>query len=51
MPDVAKCPSDGCLVKEQCWRYTSPSSDWQAWHEFEPGPEGCESFVKDRRTV
>lgn len=51
MPDHSKCPGTACPVKEQCWRYTSPSSDWQAWNPFEPGPEGCEGFIRDRRTI
>lgn len=51
MPDIAKCLGDGCPVKEQCWRYTCQSSDWQEWHPFQPGPEGCGDFIKDRRTV
>ena len=45
MADIGKCSGDGCPVKEDCWRYLAPSSDWQSY--FAPPPfteEGCDYF-------
>jgi len=35
MADITKCAGQGCDIKEQCYRYTAPSSEYrQAWNEF-----------------
>ena len=32
MADIAKCTGKDCKVKESCYRYTAPSSEyWQSW--------------------
>jgi hypothetical protein len=32
MSDIAKCTGKDCKVKESCYRFTAPSSDfWQSW--------------------
>jgi len=32
MADIAKCTGKDCKVKESCYRFTAPSSDfWQSW--------------------
>ncbi len=33
MPDITKCTGQGidCPLKEDCWRYTAPSDEWQSY--------------------
>jgi len=32
MADIAKCTGKDCKVKESCYRFTAPSSEyWQSW--------------------
>ena len=32
--DISKCIGKGCNIKEKCYRYTAPSSDYQSYSEF-----------------
>ena len=37
MPDISKCKTETCVNKNQCWRYTAPSSEFrQSYCDFEP---------------
>jgi hypothetical protein len=43
MADIAKCTGKDCKVKESCYRFTAPSSDfWQSW---------MKAIVKDGKCV
>jgi hypothetical protein len=45
MPDIAMCTGDECPVKENCWRYMSPSDRYQSQFASPPYTEaGCEYF-------
>ncbi len=35
MPDIAKCESKDCPLKEKCYRYTcEPDEIWQSYSDF-----------------
>lgn len=37
MADISKCNGDGCPKKDNCYRYTAPSSEhWQAYFTLVP---------------
>lgn len=46
MPDITKCPGDGCAIKNSCYRYVSESDDYQTWFDPTPAEEenNCEYF-------
>jgi hypothetical protein len=48
--DISKCQGTGCPLKEECYRYNAPSSDyWQAWFTEVPYNHvagDCEQFWK-----
>ncbi len=46
MTDITKCPGNGCERREQCERFTAPSSKWQSWCQFEP--TDCEYFINNK---
>jgi hypothetical protein len=31
MADITKCSGEGCHMKETCYRYTAPSSEYQSY--------------------
>lgn len=31
MTDITKCRGDGCPIKDNCYRYTAPSSEMQSY--------------------
>jgi len=50
MTDISKCNGTECPVKESCWRYTAPASEWQsycAYDEDREGDEGCDDYIED----
>lgn len=37
MPDIAKCLSKDCPLREKCYRFTcEPSPFWQSYSSFKP---------------
>ena len=56
MTDITKCAARDapCSIKDQCWRYTAPSGERQAWNDFsveiDMTPNKiCTWFIKDAR--
>ena len=48
--DMAKCPGDGCPIRQHCLRYTMPAGDRQNWHPFiYDKTTGCDAFKETRR--
>ena len=45
MTDIAKCHGDGCDIKEHCYRYTAPASEFQSY--ITPTEKGlnCKFFM------
>ena len=43
MADIAKCNGHNCPLKEKCYRYTVPASDWQTYGDFKYD-DGCDYF-------
>ena len=50
MADITKCEGKSCCVAQQCYRYTSISSDWQSYLADIPSPTGrqCEYFIQKK---
>ena len=52
MPDISKCNNQTCVMREQCYRFTSPSSEFrQAYGDFTPNRNlkqdfYCRWFIK-----
>lgn len=52
MPDISKCRNSQCPLKEKCYRWTSPPSEYrQSYVNFqfkvdEKGNVVCESLMK-----
>ena len=48
MPDISMCSGQDCPLKEKCYRYTAPKSEfWQSWFGNVPynhEKEKCEYF-------
>lgn len=44
MPDITKCPGEGCDIRETCYRFTSKASQWQSYSQsvFQNGK--CEDY-------
>jgi len=36
MPDITKCSGHNCPLKETCWRFTSPASDYYQSYFMSP---------------
>ena len=52
MADITKCKGTGCRVREDCYRYTTPASDWQSWFEVVPvgdDEKGCDMMIDTER--
>jgi hypothetical protein len=47
MPDIAKCQNAECPSCGDCWRYISPSSEYQYYSDFKPeeGEDQCDYFI------
>lgn len=44
MTDISKC-TNGCKKQEACYRWTAPSSHWQAYMSYNPDKNGeCADF-------
>lgn len=43
MADIAKCQGENCDRRQDCYRYTAPASEWQAWLET-PTERPCPMF-------
>jgi hypothetical protein len=49
MPDISKCLGSHCEVKETCYRYAAPSSDyWQSYITPEKPGKDCEFYWKEK---
>lgn len=45
MSDIAKCRGDECPMKESCYRFTAPSSEYQSYFVNTPIKDGkCEMY-------
>lgn len=45
MTDIAKCRGDECPMKESCYRFTAPSSEYQSYFVNPPIKDGkCEMY-------
>ena len=52
MADITKCKGTGCRVREYCYRFTSPTSDWQSWFAVVPvgdDEKGCDMMIDNER--
>lgn len=49
MPDITKCNNDQCPKKDNCYRFTSPSNDYQSFIRFEH--ENCEFYIANDETT
>lgn len=34
-----------CPLRDHCWRYLMPATEWQSWMDGPDGDEGCKYFV------
>lgn len=46
MVDICKCINKECELKDECYRFTAPSSERQLWGYFEPVDGKCEYFMR-----
>jgi hypothetical protein len=48
MADITKCSGIDCPIKETCYRYTAPVSDWnQSWFCEYPFKDGvCDMYYE-----
>jgi hypothetical protein len=46
MPDIAKCPGEGCLDKQNCYRFTAKASEYQSFFMTPPIKEdgSCDHY-------
>lgn len=47
MADISMCSGKDCPLKDKCYRYTAPQSDYQSWFSVVPYStfvESCEYF-------
>lgn len=46
MADITKCPGGDCPIKDKCYRFTAPTSDFrQSWFCEYPFKDGkCDTF-------
>jgi hypothetical protein len=45
MPDITKCINKTCRVRRDCYRWTSPPSEYQSYAYFnEQGKADCDYF-------
>jgi hypothetical protein len=52
MADITKCKGTGCRVREDCYRYTAPASEWQSWFAVAPVSDdenGCDMMIDTER--
>ena len=52
MADITKCTGIGCRVREDCYRYTAPASEWQSWFAVAPVSDdenGCDMMIDNER--
>jgi hypothetical protein len=43
MSDISKCQDSTCPLKESCYRWWSPTSEWQAYALFKY-ENGCDYY-------
>lgn len=49
MPDITKCLNAECSMREQCYRWTAPSSNYQSVAFFKPTTDNeCENFMEKK---
>jgi hypothetical protein len=51
MPNISKCPGDGCDMKNFCYRYRAKPSENQVVHDFTTSVTftrvlGCDGFIR-----
>lgn len=45
MTDITKCNNFDCPLKQTCWRYLAPTSEYQSWSHFTYDYyKGCEYY-------
>ena len=52
MADITKCKGTRCPVREDCYRYTAPASEWQSWFAVAPvsdDEKGCDMMIDNKR--
>jgi len=50
MADIAKCIGKDCKVKESCYRFTAPSSDfWQSWINVTVKDGKCDMYWETKK--
>jgi hypothetical protein len=50
MSDIAKCTGKDCKVKESCYRFTAPSSDfWQSWMKAIVKDGKCDMYWETKK--
>lgn len=47
--DITKCNGEGCPIKEQCYRYTTPAHPHQSWMAPPWNGRDCDYFWKRSR--
>ena len=49
MADITKCKGKDCPFKEQCYRYTAPTDEWQSWFVESPIKiNSCDMFWSNK---
>lgn len=49
MADISKCANQECKRKNDCYRFTAPSSQWQSFSSFMPDEKGeCKDFWNNK---
>lgn len=51
MSDISKCAGNGCDLREECYRFTAPASQWQSFIVPPAVGEACEYRLPVFRTV
>lgn len=52
MADITKCKGTGCRLREYCYRFTAPTSEWQSWFSVVPvgdDEKGCDMMIDNER--
>lgn len=45
MSDITKCKDEECPLKEKCFRYTSPASEYQSYFSGSPRNKNDDSKI------
>ena len=45
MTDIIKCNNEDCKLKDKCYRFTAPASNYQSYFSENPDKDGeCDRF-------